>query len=215
MADDAVIVINDYRGVATQERTRTSGKKTTTLSISAEPIAVVLDEKTLAKPAADAYVKVLQEQIGALTFEASPATKAKRKAAAKAFAAGESWATKQYAGGRMGPMPPNQSSKLYNDSGRLAAGITSNWSPQQKAWIVRFPVNRFAPDFLARPGGQAVLQRLIDLVPALRMPLQPAVMDAIRKAQAAMASKGSAKLGMDAARFGVRALQTIQRILGG
>lgn len=173
MADDNVVVINDYRGVKTQERVRSSGKKSVTLSVSYEgdAMAVNLDGKALAKAGADALIKTLKAQIGAIGFQASPATIEKRVSQAKALAAGRSWAVREFAGGRLGVMTPHASDRLFNNSGRLAAGITANWSPMQKAWIIRFPANRFTPAFLSRPGGQAVLARLIDMVPAMRAPL--------------------------------------------
>lgn len=210
---DAVIVINDYRGVKTLQRTRKSGSKATSVSISAEPIAVVLDAKTISRPAVDAYVKVLREQIGRITFNASPATLEKRKAQAKAFAAGETQAVREFGGGRMGAMAPNQTSKLFHNSGRLAAGITANWSPEESAWIVRFPANRFNPEFMQRPGAQGVLNRLVDLVPALRQPLTPEVHEAIEKAQQAAIIKGQMDRGLETARLAVDALQLVARVL--
>ncbi len=218
MADDHVFVLNDFRGVSVQERTRSGGKKKqVTLEISSTPIVVNLDEKEVARATAEAFVETVRAQIKAIGFNASPATLAKRKAQAKAFAEGKAWATRQFAGGRMGAMPPNQTTKLYNNSGRLAAGIVANWSTQAKAWIVRFPANRFAPDFLRQPGAMAVLERLVDLVPALRAPFaEKAVKDAHDETWAAMhqkramaAAEKQRDLAFKRAREGLRLLRAV------
>lgn len=210
---DAVIVINDYRGLKTQRRTRSSGKQTTTLAISGEPIAVMLDEKALSAPVVAKYVEVLKGQIRAISFEAAPATKAKREAQARAFSAGESWAVKEFAGGRIGAMPPNQTSKAYRNSGRLEAGITATWVPSAKEWVIRLPHNRFAPDFLSRPGGQAVLDRLVDLCSALRNPLTTEVVDELRRVQDAMVLKGRSDNARAGAELAVRGLQLVARLV--
>ena len=127
MADEPIVVaLNDYRGVRTQQRTRTSGSKVVNLRIEAEPIVATLDRKELSRLAAEAYVLDLREQIGGISFKASPATIAGRKAQRAAYDRGEPWAVKQFAGGRMGAMAPNQTDRLYNNSRRLAEGITAN-----------------------------------------------------------------------------------------
>ena len=212
MADEPIVVaLNDYRGVRTQQRTRTSGSKVVNLRIEAEPIVATLDRKELSRLAAEAYVLDLREQIGGISFKASPATIAGRKSQRAAYDRGEPWATKQFAGGRMGPMPPNQTDRLYNNSRRLAEGITANWSPQEGAWIVRFPVNRFAPDFLARPGGQAVLDRLVDMVAALRNPITERVEEALELGLRQMHQKLQAEQSLERMRTAVNVVQFAAR----
>jgi hypothetical protein len=186
-APDTIVVLSDFRGVQTQQRTRSSGKQQTSLKITGEPVAVNLDEKELARAAAAAIVDVIREQVTGIGTDASKGTQAKRRTQAKAYAAGEAWAMRQFSGGKMGATPPNQTARLFNNSGRMAKGIHAVWSKSEAAWIVRFPANRFAPEFLAKPGGQAVLDRLVELVPSMRNPMaEPAVIDALERTEEMM-----------------------------
>ncbi len=76
-------------------------------------------------------------------------------------------ADRRYAGGKLGPMAPNRSDKLFNDSGRLAYGVAA--APVGDEWIVNVPANRFSAETLdnggaaALPGIMALFQRLVPM----------------------------------------------------
>ncbi len=166
MADD-IFVINDVPdGLRRRER---NGKARYTIEIKTEPIVVCTDAKLLGRGPAEAIAAHLRERVGSISQVASKATLAARKHAAAAFARGEIWAMKRYGGGKTGPMAPNQSDRLFNDSGRLAKTIVAN--PNGDQWTVNMAANRLDP---ATAGGDAAVQRiwkrLVELVPEFGNP---------------------------------------------
>lgn len=215
MADDDVLVLNDYRSLRLDQRTRKGGKQYVTISIAADPIAVNLNEREIARPVAEAIAEAIRKQTREIAETVSKATAAKRKAAEVAFAKGEAWAMKRYAGGRMGAMPPNQSGdKLFNDSGRLAAGITVNPDAKEGRWVINAPANRWvASNF--KPGQmEALAQRWASLVPALRDPLDvPSVRDVLQKTTQAMIAVLHDKSAEAADRARRLVLQNTARVL--
>lgn len=167
-----VTVLNDFSGTRVESRTRASGKQHVTISFSSTPILVHHDPLSLGKPVADAIAEAIRSGIRAISEVASKGTLAKRETAARAYARGEAWARKAYSGGRMGAMPPNQSSMAFNDSGRLAAGVTVNANKKEGGWTVNAAANRLLPSaFKDLATFQRMMQRLVELVPALENPL--------------------------------------------
>ncbi|HVJ30613.1 MAG TPA: hypothetical protein VNA66_09925, partial [Gammaproteobacteria bacterium] len=84
--------------------------------------------------------------------------------------------SKRYSGGRLGAMPPNQSDKLFHDSGRLIRSIVAQMAKagtDAAEFVINVAGNRFDPTTL-NPGAagspQAALDRIIvklrELVPA-------------------------------------------------
>lgn len=164
MAQDDVIMLN-VPMARLEHRTNTrTGKSRFTISVSSEPIAINLDPKALGRPVAEALALHWRNEIKSITEVASKATLAARKAYAKAFGEGKPWATKRYSGGKTGPRTPNQSDRLFNDSGRFADTVTANAS-KDGAWRVNVAANRLSGDAttVARIWG-----RLVELVPSLR-----------------------------------------------
>jgi hypothetical protein len=79
------------------------------------------------------------------------------------------WANARYSGGRMGMMLPNQSDKMFNDSGRLAQSIKA--TPKDDEWIINVAANRFDPTTTGGElGVRRIWNRLVSLVPAFGNP---------------------------------------------
>lgn len=177
-----VFVINE----GFEERRRTTGNGTKsryTFSIKSEPIFVNLDPFALGAGPAAAIRDEISNGIKNISEVASPATLLKRKYAANAMEKGSRWAMKRYGGGRTGPTPPNQSDRLFNDSGRLAGGVFVRQNTQEKSWTVNVPANRLDPStFKNQASFVGMVERLRSLVPALRDPFTPKVDEAIRVA---------------------------------
>jgi hypothetical protein len=143
-------------------RTNKSGATKTryTVEVSGDTILTNTDPKSLGKGPAEAIAAVIKERISSISATASQATIRARAVAAKAFAAGEQWAVKRYSGGRTGPMPPNQSNRAFNDSGRLAASIAVG--AQSESYVINFAANRWDPTQVK--GGEAGLARIFDML---------------------------------------------------
>ncbi len=161
-ATKTTVVLNDFGGGALQRRSATSASgKTTdryTVTLDAAPLALNFDTKSLGAGVAQAITEHLQKSVGAIGASASPATLKARESAERAFKAGKPWAMKRYAGGRTGPMEPNQSDRLFNDSGRFVNGITAN-PTKDNNWVVNVPANRLNASLL---GGENALIRMVD-----------------------------------------------------
>ncbi len=164
-----------------------------TVEIKSEPLVHTFDPKTLGKVVAEAMAETLRQKILAITAKASAATLEWRKSAerglsnhvetkelrktshAKAeIAAGRgnllgnrgAWATARYSGGRTGPMAPNQSDRMFNDSGRMAKSIQA--VARDDSWTVVMASNRLDPATAngGELGVQKIFRKLVDLVPA-------------------------------------------------
>ena len=190
MASDDVIVLNQP-GIT--RRVRTSGRVQFTVEIKSEPLIHTFDPKTLGKVVAEAMAETLRQKILAITQKASAATLEWRKSAerglsnhaetkelrktkhAKAeIAAGRGhllgnrggWAHARYGGGRTGAMPPNQSDRMFNDSGRMAKSIAA--VARDDSWTVVMAANRLDP--ATANGGELgvhrIFRKLVELVPA-------------------------------------------------
>jgi len=183
-----VVVVNDFTTSTVEARTRASGKTRYTVSIKSEPILHDFDELKLGKAPAEAIRDLLKRQVQAIGEFAAPATRAYRQRAVDAMARGARWAARRYSGGRTGVTPPNQTQRLFNDSGRLANGFTVTENKTSKAWTVNVPANRLDPTEFKGDAFQRMIQRLVEHVPALRggdeVLKDPAVRKAIEKATA-------------------------------
>jgi hypothetical protein len=166
------VVLNDFTTLSYKElRTR----KKFLVTIKADPLIHNFDVRQLGKGPAEAIASHLREEIRGINAPASPATIAARESAQKAFIAGKQWAVKRYSGGRTGPMPPSESTRQFNDSGRFAQTLIA--SPRKKdgedVWIINVAANRLDGRTLDN-GGDAVVplifQRLAMLVPAFASP---------------------------------------------
>lgn len=168
-----VVVLCDFGEATLERRTRTqkSGKTGVrwSLSIKSEPILHNLSQVDLGRAPAEAIVQIVQRQFRAITERVKPSTEHKRANAQTAFSRGAAWAVRRYSGGTTGATPPNQSSppRWGNDSGRLRGGVFARWNAIEAAWTINVPVNRLDPSTF--PGGtfQAMVTRLLQLVPAL------------------------------------------------
>lgn len=157
---NGVYVIN--RGLET--RRSTTGKVRHSVRIEAEPIVIDQDAKRLGKPVAEQIANHYREKIRGLTAQASEATIKARKVAAKAFAEGKSWALRRYAGGRTGALPPNQSDRLFNDSGRFANTIVAG-AGSDNAWRINVAANRLDSTTAGQNGVDRIWNRLVQLIP--------------------------------------------------
>lgn len=151
----------------------------TSVSCKAEPIEHTFDAAKLGEGPARAIAKTISDGIKAITASASSATVKRRASARAALARGATWAVERYSGGAPGAA---SSSRLFNDSGALAH-ITATLGAGAD-WAIATVSNRLDPSTL--DGGAAalaeLLERLVELVPALRDPLSVAsVQDAIEQ----------------------------------
>lgn len=163
-------------GLERRDRTSVKSGKTSSrysVSISCEPVLLDISPNRLGEGPTQAILAFLSGKIKNIGAVASDATIARRKSARQSFRDGDQGATKRYAGGKMGPMEPGQTVRLFNDSGRLANGLfvranTSN-QPGGAAWTINVPANRLDPSTFV--GGESALagmyQRLVQLVPEL------------------------------------------------
>jgi hypothetical protein len=162
MADDDVIILNQP---GLKRRERSSGRVQFTVEVESEPLIHSFDPRTLAKGVAEAIAETLRQKVRGITAQASATTIKMRAAYAKAFASGSPGALKRYSGGRIGPMPPHQSDRAFNDSGRLAHSITA--TARDDSWTITMAANRLDP---VTAGGEAavrrIYERLVELVPA-------------------------------------------------
>lgn len=135
------------------------------VTVKAEPIEHTFDEDALGKGPAQAIAQAIRDGIKAITQQASAATIVKRREAAKALARGAAWAVERYRG-----RPPTGSTALFNDSGRLADIVVSLVSGE---WMIATQPDRLNPQKLdeGATGVQRMIERLRELVPALRDPL--------------------------------------------
>jgi len=178
MADADIIILNNN---GLKRRERSSGRVQYTVEIESEPLVHSFDPRTIGKVVAEAMAETLRQKVLAITAQASAVTIKMRAAYAKAFAAGSPGAQKRYAGGRIGAMPPHQSDRMFNDSGRLAKSITA--TPRDDSWTITMAANRLDP---VTAGGedkvQRIYQRLVELVPAFKGGRELLQEDAVQKA---------------------------------
>jgi hypothetical protein len=172
-ADSDIVTLNVWNtgDTALAERRGTTAAGTRrkarySFEIKSEPLLLQLDELNLGQKPAEAIRDLIKDQIAGIAVTASKATQALRVRGALALAAGASWAVKRYSGGRLGTMQPNQSNKLFNDSGRLHAGVHVRMNQQDASFTVNWPANRFNPETFGA-GYDAMMRKFVALVPAL------------------------------------------------
>ena len=192
------IILNDYGSVKAFRRRRTSAKgkvkEWVTLEISAEPLIHMFDDSALGRGPAEAIRDALEKAIKNIGKTAVSATIARRNSARTALAGGNAPKSvlKRYTGGRIGTKPPKSGSvRLFNDSGRLAEGLsvrqntkTSNldFGPRLNVWTTNVPANRFTEGGGGHPPTQHLVKQLFDLVPMLKNPRRLMSDPAVKKA---------------------------------
>lgn len=157
------ILLNDF-GLQRRDRTTASGVKSRyTVEIKSEPLVHVYNPKAMGEGPATAIAEQLRAAVQNIKALASPSTQRKRLQAERAFQHNKSWATKRYAGGRMGSMQPDSAEgaqgALFNDSGRFAKSIVAN-ATRDDAWIVNMAANRLDPSTF--PDGEGGVLRMIE-----------------------------------------------------
>lgn len=181
------IILNDYNGSTISQRKRTNlkGKTTSRVSfeIKSQPMVHTFDDEALGRGPAEALREIIGDQIRDIREVALKSTRDRRKSAQKAFKANAMGDAdqKRYAGGRIGELEPNQTVRLFNDSGRLGGNLAVGKNRQaagERDWVVNVPVNRFAD------GTEHLAKRLFALVPALG---DPATLRGNPKLEAAVA----------------------------
>lgn len=189
MADDVVVLNNNIANL--QTRTSKTGKKRFVVTFKSEPIVANLDPKALGAGVSQAIAATLRAKVQAIGASAAAMTLDYRKRAAKAYEKGARWATKRYAGGRIGAMSPNQSKSLFNDSGRFIRSIVAGAT--KDGYTVNVAANRLDPTTTGPGGVERMFARLVQLVPEFGNPAllwqSPEVPNAIAKGVQAMFTK--------------------------
>jgi hypothetical protein len=201
-------------------KTSTSYKSSISISVESEPIAFMLDEGVVAKKAAEMLAQRIREQTGGITAMVKPATAKARAVQSRAFSKGESWAVKQFSGGRMGATPPVAGElRQFNHSGRLRESIVASFVQQNKEWRINFAANRWdIKHWKDEAKMRVAFQKWVALVPVLQdASSDMGIQRAIRETFAEVMVKG--KMGEDhrAAKLRgeafVKAIQLAQRVL--
>lgn len=194
MGRDDIVVINQP-GLEQRTNAKT-GKVRFVIRTRSEPVVFNLNAQELGGEIAVALAHYFREKVKGITQQAAPATIAARERFAKAAAAGKSWATKRYSGGKTGASTPNQSTALFNDSGRFAQSIQAA-AQNNGGWRINVAANRLDPR-TANNGGTAAVERiwgrLVQLVPAFADVGIAFASDELLKAKARMQQRMIQKL---------------------
>lgn len=183
------ITINEFTDVKAQIRRRTlkSGKTRdrVTIDISTEPVVHMFDDRALGADVCGAIRDKLEQDIKNINAAASASTLRWRNYARRRFNADPPPSVKnRYSGGRIGPKEPGQTVRKFNDSGRLAEGLTIRQNiraansalyglGQPGYWTINVPGNRFTDGAKAGlDNTQHLVAELAKYVPALRDPRQ-------------------------------------------
>lgn len=187
------IVLNQF-GDLSERRTLQKLKKGTegprrlsasphfTISIKATPVVLNFDGFALGRGPSKAIRDHLQQRIEGITQKAAPSTLAARSRAARGAYSPRADKSKIDSNRRYQPTknsatPPNQTDRLFNDSGRFAKGLavafTENKSSiASREFTINVPRIRLDPTTLG--GGVAALEKiynkLTDLVPEFKNP---------------------------------------------
>jgi len=168
-----VVLVNDfrYRKGRQSKKTGRRGKRRMTVEFKSEVVACDYSAHNLMRGPAEQLQKMIRSDFGKITKKASPATIEKRKQAAKAFAAGKTWARKAYRGGTKAKAEraPDPNSTTWGvDSGHLRDSFRPQWVASQSAWILNVAGNRLNPEpFRNHAAFVAFLTELKRQVPAL------------------------------------------------
>ena len=161
-----VVKLNDFGTGAFERRTRvnSSGDSSDryTASINAKPLQLDFDPKALGAGVASTITEHLRNRISEISANASPSTQLKRKYAGHALSNAAPWALKRYAGGRTGIKPPNQSSRLFNDSGRLVSSLIAQ-PTRDNNWVINVAANRLKLE--SESATITMIDRLRQFVP--------------------------------------------------
>lgn len=157
---DNVVIVNEGFELRTSKSGRTRG----TLRIKAEPLAIDCDPKSLGAGIADALALHYRNEIKSISAPAAAATLKAREVAERAYDADRRWATKRYAGGKLGSMRPNQTSRAFNDSGRFASSIRA-YATRSGSWLINVAANRL--DASTAGSLSRIYRRLVQLVPSI------------------------------------------------
>jgi hypothetical protein len=165
------IVINDptfWNERRSRRKDGTLGKSRVSLEVESEPIAHNFDSR-IGAPTAKAIREVIAEGIRNISAVAKPATLQARKYAFNAYQRGANWAKRRYGGGRIGDTPPDLAKvRLFNFSGRLADHLFTRFNRSDETFTTNVPGNRFDERVWDSTRRQNALERLSDLVPALK-----------------------------------------------
>lgn len=192
-----VVVINEAGPFApwiVQRGARTRKKPRYSIEVHSEPLIHDFDETQLGAGPAAAIRDAISKAIKDIGEFAKPSTQRKREQAAAALngfeppkkgtkrkkrtrrfrgqtiTSSKSWYETRYAGGRTGFKPPNQTKRLFNDSGRFADGLSVRQNVQDKTFTTNVPANRLNPNiaFGAPERFGQMLDQLRSLVPILQ-----------------------------------------------
>ena len=196
----------------------TYGKPRFTIEVTSEPIQFLIDSVEIGKEPAEAIGEAIRTEIQNISETASKGTLNRRKQAAKDFEKGAAWAQARYSGGVIGPMAPNQSDRLFNDSGRLARSIKATLNRTDKSWTVNVASNRLNPTgFDPFSKFDAMVQKLKSLVPIIGDPRKvmshPKVEQAMRSTLESAIAK-TASLKSDLRRAQLRTLKMAASLIG-
>lgn len=175
---DTVHVIN--QGFST--KTSASGRQRTTIVCKSEPLVHNLDPKQLGAGPALAIAEHLRQRVLGIVARASEATLDRRKRAAAAPQLPSNAA--RYSGGRIGATPPNQSDRLFNDSGRLAKSIVAR-ATGGDSYTINVAGNRLDSRTFTPSAFASMLQLLSRFIPEVGnsalwadvLPLRKAIKD--------------------------------------
>lgn len=207
--------------LAARRGTLASGKQRKprySIEIDSQPLLMDLNELVLGGRLAEVWAQRIRDNIQGIAIPASKATQGFRKGASEAFTRGEQWARQRYAGGRIGAMAPNTSDKLFNDSGRLAAGVHVRQNLTDASYTVNLPANRFNREtFGAR--YEAMVAKFVSLVPMLDpkkavtdQQMQKAVTESFDEMMLKLESNAEAAIARGLARLRAQKLRLLKQV---
>jgi hypothetical protein len=222
-----VVVINTWSdgdiNLTRRQGTLASGemrKARYAFDIRSEPLLFDLNEMALGGKLAEVWAQRIRDNIHGIAEPASKATQAFRAAAGAAFTRGEQWAVQRYAGGRIGALPPGQSDKLFNDSGRLEHSIHVRQNLTDASYTVNMAANRFNRETFGR-NYDAVVAKFVSLVPTLDpkkalmdREIQDAVKESFKEMMTKLESNGEAAIARGLARLRSQRLRLLKQLAG-
>ena len=165
------------------KKTGTRGKSRFTIEIAGEPLLHQWSGSVLGQGPAQAIQDYIQHRIRADTRRVKLSTYETRQNQHVAFERGDRWAVKRFSGGRTGPTPPQDTTQMFNHSGRLANGIFARENKTDESWSVNVPANRLDPStFRTRADFERMLGQLAKQVPEILRPQDLGQVPEVRKA---------------------------------
>ncbi len=220
MAEDTEHTLFSADTYDVKSRTRASGKSYTSVRIQVTPVVHNLVSEQIGKDVVESIAEILRERILAISADAAPATIRRRQVAQRALAAGADWAVKRYRGGRSGGKEPGLTTKLFNDSRRLAEGLVVRFASrvlEDSVWFISVPANRLDPTEFKGDSFQRMIQRLVELVPELgggdALWQHPKFQEALGKSVERLTKAEQSKQAQFWADLGMGALRLAERIL--